>query len=189
MHLIRMLCYATILVSILGCLESDPQLTSWQQQQIQHAERQAAENTAAARALVAADANARQQLATLGRELQTERAEIGKQRDALEAERKHLASERLRDPIIAAAIQTLGLLTLAALPLVLAWLLLRSSPASEATTDLEELLLVALAEESSSLAPSDGPLTSLFPPASAALQNLQNVKPGQASQTTSGLTL
>ncbi len=98
MHVTRILSFVILLLTIPGCLNSDPQLTAWQEQQVEHIEQQAAQNTAAAKALVEADAQARQDLTALQHDLQTERAEVGRQRDALEVERKTLAAERQRTP-------------------------------------------------------------------------------------------
>ena len=56
------------------------------------------------RQLVEADAEARRELTVLQRELQAQQAQIVKGHDALEEERRQLASQRQRDPIIAAAI-------------------------------------------------------------------------------------
>ena len=156
MHVTRILSFVILLVTIPGCLKNDPQLTAWQEQQVEHAQQQAAENTAAARALVEADAQARQDLAALQHDLQTEHAEVGRQRDALEVERKTLAAERQRAPIIAAAIQRIGFLALAALPLLLCWLLLRAPHREPNSTELEELLILGFADEATPLSPTGG---------------------------------
>ncbi len=156
MHLSRILSFVILLLTIPGCLKNDPQLTAWQEQQVEHAQQQAAENTAAARALVEADAQARQDLTALQHDLQTERAKVGRQRDSLEIERKHLAAERQRAPIIAAAIQRVGFLAVAALPLLLCWLLLRAPYGDPSATELEELLILGFADETSPLSPTGG---------------------------------
>ncbi|MEQ9066228.1 MAG: hypothetical protein RLO18_05865, partial [Gimesia chilikensis] len=77
------------------------------------------------RELVEADANARQEMVTLQREMQTERNEIGHQRDQLEAERREIADRRNRDPIIAAAITRVAFVVVSLLPLLICWLLLQ----------------------------------------------------------------
>jgi hypothetical protein len=83
----------------------------------------------ASRQLVEADAQARQQLiqaqAELQSELQAERASLGRQYEALEQERRQLAGQRHREPLVAAAITTVGLLLVCALPLVVAIYALR----------------------------------------------------------------
>jgi ABC-type transport system involved in cytochrome bd biosynthesis fused ATPase/permease subunit len=156
MHFSRIVSFLILFVTIPGCLKNDPQLTTWQEQQVEHIEQQAAQNTAAAKALVEADAQARQDLTALQHDLQIERAEVGRQRDALEVERKTLAAERQRAPIIAAAIQRVGFLALAVLPLLLCWLLLRAPHGDPSATELEELLILGFADEASPLAPSGG---------------------------------
>lgn len=71
-----------------------------------------------ARALVEADANTRSEIIGLQRDIQSERSEIDHQRDRLEAERKVLADERHRAPVISAAITSIGLLLACLLPLL-----------------------------------------------------------------------
>ena len=87
--------------------------------------RQLAEAT---KQLVAKDAEARQQLLAahekLHAQLQQQRASIDAGRDALEQERRQLAAERQREPILAASIETLGLILACLLPLTLCGLLL-----------------------------------------------------------------
>ena len=136
---------------IAGCENDEEQLRAWQQQQVEHLGRQSEQNAAAAKALVEADANARRELVLLERDLQAERAEIGRQRDALEGERKVLALERQRAPMIAAALQGLGTTALAALPLVLCWLLLRNANGGAGSEDLENLLILNLTSKQSPL--------------------------------------
>jgi hypothetical protein len=128
-------------------------------------ERQAAQNrqmselqsevARGARTLVEADAKARAELVALERDAQAERAEIGRQRDSLEEERRDLATRRWLDPIIAASITNIGLLAACLLPLVLCWYLLhrRVEPADDQA--IAEVLLDDLV--------ADRPL--LLPPA------------------------
>jgi len=77
------------------------------------------------RELIEADAKSRQEMVTLHREVQAERAEFGKQRDSLEVDRRKLASQRQWDSLTAASITTGGLLICCVLPLVLCWYLLQ----------------------------------------------------------------
>ena len=179
MQLLRILGLAALFLTISGCLETDPQLTAWQRQRVQHAEQQAAQSTAAAKALVEADARARQELAALERDLQTERAEVGRQRDVLEVERKDLATERQRAPIIAAAIQRVGLLVLAAMPLLICWLLLRGPHLEREATELEEILVMELAAEASPLLPANDLLSPPSQPAPKALKDRSAVEPDE----------
>lgn len=96
-----------------------------------------------ARRLVEADAQARQEMVAIQRELQAERAEVDEQRDLLEDERRDLAAQRQRDPVVAAAIANCGLLLVSVLPLILCWCLLhqRQEPADD-----QEVLAVLLEE-------------------------------------------
>ena len=78
--------------------------------------------------LVSQDAAARQQLLAaqekLNSQFQQQRGAIDAGRDALEQERRQLAAERQREPILAASIESLGLILACLLPLVLCGLLL-----------------------------------------------------------------
>jgi hypothetical protein len=68
--------------------------------------------------LIAADAQARQEFSELSQGLQAERASIDRQHESLEEERRKIAGQRHRDPIIAAAISSCGLIIACGLPLV-----------------------------------------------------------------------
>lgn len=119
-----------LLILLAGC-EDDP-----------HSERrQAAENAAAARHLVEADAAIRKDYAIVERNLSAERQEIGRQRDQLEAERKDLALERQRAPLIAEGLRSTALLLLCGLPLLLCGTLLRSPQDETGSAELEDLLI------------------------------------------------
>ena len=86
---------------------------------------QMAENTrqvaSAAKAVVEADAQSRKDFAAMQRDVQTQQAEVGRQRDQLESDRRDAAQHRQRDPVIAAAITDVGLVLACLLPLVLCW--------------------------------------------------------------------
>ena len=93
-----------------------------------------AETTKAASELVQRDAESRNQWLSLHEDLQTERSEIGRQRDLLEDDRRDWAARQRSDPIIAAAINAAGLLAACSLPLILMALLLwprKPEPASD----------------------------------------------------------
>jgi hypothetical protein len=83
--------------------------------------REVAEGT---KRLVEADGNAREAFVSLQRDLQTEQAEVGQQRDQLEEERRAIAGERLRESILAPIIANAGPLVVCGLALVLCWFLL-----------------------------------------------------------------
>ena len=88
-----------------------------QSRQVTELQREVAEGS---RRLVEADAQARQEMVTLQREVQAERTEVGRQRDLLEGDRRDLAAKRRLDPIIAAAITNIGLLLACLLPRAIA---------------------------------------------------------------------
>ena len=77
--------------------------------------REVAEGT---KLLVEADANSREDFVALQRDIQTEQAEVGQQRDQLESERREIAGERLRESMLAPIIANLGPLLVCALVLV-----------------------------------------------------------------------
>ena len=148
-----------------GCSSGDERLARFAEAA---AERQAEQNRRMAelqqevaegsRELVEADAKARSDFAVLHKDLQSERSEVGRQRDALEEERRDIASERVTDPLIAAAVMEAGLLVACVLPLVLCWHLLRRSEQNDpADALIAEVLLADLV--------ADRPLLLAPPPA------------------------
>lgn len=88
-----------------------------------------------AQQLVQSDAEARAELIAaherLNADLNQERATVSAGRDQLEQERKQIAEQRHRDPIIAASIQTVGLLAAALLPLLICVYIIRQLGRSE----------------------------------------------------------
>ena len=127
----------TLVVLICGCGTSEPD-GRYEQLVDKTLEQQAAQNQAmakqsqevaeATRQLVEGDAKARQEMAATHRDLQTglqsERKNIDRQHDALEQERRQIASQRHRDPIVAQAIIQVGGYLAAVVPLALAFVLL-----------------------------------------------------------------
>ena len=75
--------------------------------------------------LVEADAKSRTENIDLHRQIETERSGVHQQRDALEQERRQIAGERIRDPIIAESIRAVAGLIAAILPLLVCLFLLR----------------------------------------------------------------
>jgi len=75
--------------------------------------------------LVEADAQARRENIQLQHEVQSERLAINQQQDHLEHDRRQIAEQRGRDPIIAESIQSAVALIVAALPLIVCLFLLR----------------------------------------------------------------
>jgi len=83
-----------------GCQDDQARHRQWVQESIQRQEKQNQQTAETARRLVEADAQPRGELVALQQQLQAERTEVGRQRDALEQDRKAIAAQRHRDPII-----------------------------------------------------------------------------------------
>jgi hypothetical protein len=111
------------------------------------------EVAAGSRQLVEADAKARGEFVALHRDVQAERTEIGQQRDALESDRRQIAEQRHRDPIIANAITGFGLLLACLLPLVLCWYLLHRPVEAADSQVVAEVLLEDLVADRPLLLP------------------------------------
>ena len=99
--------------------------------------------------LVEADSKARTELAALQRNLQQDQADVGRQRDQLEGDRRDIAAQRHRDPLIAAAITNIGLILACLLPLVLCVVILRSlrNPVTDEEALTEFLVQEIVAEQ------------------------------------------
>lgn len=113
------------------------------------------ELTAGSRALVEADASARGEIIGLQRDIQSERAEIDHQRDKLEVERKQLADERRRAPVISASITSIGLILACLLPLLVCITLLSSRGDSVDDQSVWQVLLDEAASNTNLLTHSD----------------------------------
>jgi hypothetical protein len=105
-----------------------------------------------AQTLVEKDAEARRELVSAQRELQKElvqqQATVSAERDRLEEERRQLAQQRGRDPIVAAAIQYSAGLLACLLPLLICgYLLYRMTRDNDDQTALGELLVLELTSE------------------------------------------
>lgn len=101
----------------------------------------------AAQQLVQSDAKARADMIAaqerLTSQLDQQRAAVDTGRDQLEQERKQIAAERHRDPIVAASIQTIGLIVAALLPLVVCIFVIRQMCRAEPDDGAVAELLVA----------------------------------------------
>lgn len=122
---------ALLTLATTGCEEEDKRseriaerYAERQAQQSQQMAELQKEVAAGARELVQADAQAREEMTALQRDIQAERTEIGRQRDQLESDRRTIASQRRSDPIIASTITSVGLILASLLPLVLCFFLL-----------------------------------------------------------------
>lgn len=100
----------------------------------------------ATKELVAHDAKARQELVAahdrLTAQLDRQRAAIDAGRDQLEKERRTIANQRYRDPLVAAAIQNVGLTIACMLPLVICVFVLRQMGRTEPDDQAVAELLV-----------------------------------------------
>lgn len=119
-----------------------------QNQEIVRLNREVAEGT---KRLVGADSQSRKELIALQRDLQAQQAEIGSQRDSLEAERKALTQERWHESVLAAVVVGFGELLVGALPLILCWYLLHGLQHEPSDDALTELLVEKIASEQPSL--------------------------------------
>ena len=142
-----------------GCADSrDEEFRQLAQQTIRQQEKQnerlakqSQQIAEASKHLVANDSRARKEMiaahATLQKELQTERANINQQLSGLESERREIARQRGRDPIIAQTISGIGLTLACLLPLFLAgyviYSLNRSSDDSDALSEMLVMEIVA----------------------------------------------
>ena len=108
------------------------------------------------RELIERDEQGRQELNALQRDSQTaihqERSSLDHQHEKLDDERKEIATQRNRDPIVAAAITGLGVVLACLAPIVLAMYLLRAVHRQEPTdAELAELLVQEIASDRSVL--------------------------------------
>jgi hypothetical protein len=94
-----------------------------------------------------------QQWLGMQQDLQTERTEVGRQRDLLESDRREFDARERSDPIVAASISSAALLLCCCLPLVLVACLLwprRSQPTDQDVHDVWiDDVVVPLVEETS----------------------------------------
>jgi len=112
----------------------------------------------ASRRLIEGDAQARRDLLAaqkqLTSELHSERASIDRQRDEMEQERRNIAAQRHRDPIIAQTINAFGLLLACLAPLALAAYVIRAvNQDGDDNAALSELLVMEITAERPLLLP------------------------------------
>ena len=92
--------------------------------------------------------------AALQKNLQTERTSVDRQREEMETERRQLAQQRARDPIVAQAIRAVGLTLACLLPLLLAGYVIYSLNRNGDDNDaLSELLVMEITAEKPKLLP------------------------------------
>ncbi len=143
-------------------VEQQARQTEQMAQQSQVFVQQSQRLTEAAQELVTRDAEARQELVQAQHQLHSgvaaERANVDRQREAMETERRELATQRGRDPIIAEAVQGVGVMLACLLPLVICLYVLRHL-GTESTGDmaLGELLVSEFTAERPLFLPSPSP--------------------------------
>jgi hypothetical protein len=137
---------------IAGCTSNDDRLVEMSrehaarqaesQRQMIDLQKQVAEGS---RQLVERDAAARENLTALQHDLRSDQAEIGHQRDRLENDRREIATQRYRDPIVAAVLMDIGIVVACLLPLALGVYVLRSAcRAGESDSAVAEFLVQEL---------------------------------------------
>ncbi len=112
----------------------------------------------ASQRLVEGDAEARRDLLAaqkqLTSELHSERAGIDRQRETMEQERRNIAAQRHRDPVIAQAINAFGLTLACLLPLLLAAYVIRAvNQDGDDSAELGNLLVMEITAEQPLLLP------------------------------------
>jgi len=145
---------AVSIASLCGCgddarlarmAESAANRQAEQNKEMAQLNREVAEGT---KLLVEADANSREDFVALQRDLQSEQAEVGQQRDRLESERRAIAGERLRESILAPILANLGPLLVCALVLVFCALLVSGLNSDEGEGDaVAEILIEEITAE------------------------------------------
>lgn len=148
------------LIAATGCTTRDDSLaqlaaqsTSQQSRQSEQVAHASAHLTAGAQHLAESSGRSQESLIALQRELQAEQATISQQRDALALERKELAREQRTAPVVAMALQQLGLWLACLLPLILAWYVLRGCAVTAPDQALAEVLIEDLVSSESSVLP------------------------------------
>lgn len=146
------ICYAVfcslLILLCVGCDDEEEKLRAWQQEQVAQLQRQSQENSAAARALVEADAASRRQFVALEQSIQAERQELAGQYTALDADRKDVAAARRRVPLLATAFRGLAALLLGIAALWICGRLLGGMARDDEVGQLEETLILSLTGES-----------------------------------------
>ena len=153
---LRLIWIALLLLALIGigCSSGDKRLvelsresTNRQAEQNRLVENNNHEVLEATNRLVEADAKSRTENNDLHRQIEAERSGVNEQRDALEQERRQIASERTRDPIIADSIQAAAGLIAAILPLLICLFLLRGLFQRPVDETLAEVLIEDLVSQ------------------------------------------
>ena len=154
--------WIALIVLWIGCDETDPRVAqvamestrrqAEQNKQMAELQQHVAEGT---KQLVEADSQARQKLVELQHELRTDQAEVGRQRDRLETERREIAKDRYWDSILGTSIYAGAGILACLLPLlVCCWLLWCTRDKQGTDEALAELLVEELTTDRPILLPA-----------------------------------
>ncbi len=157
---------------VIGCRSDDARIAEMAQRQADREADQVRQMTQlqqqvaeGSRHLVEADAETRKELTELQRDLRSDQATVGQQRDSLEVERRQIAAERRWDSMVGPAITGAAILIACVLPLVVCAMLLRALHRFEPSNAvLSEILVEELVSERPRFLPPspsgiDGPHT------------------------------
>ena len=111
---------AVFLVVVTSCDDEDDRLVQFAEESVRQQAGQNREMSQLNREV----AQAHQGLINLQQNLEEQQVQVNHQREQLESERREIAKQRHRDPIIAAAINSVGLVLACLIPLALAGYLL-----------------------------------------------------------------
>ncbi|MCA9095631.1 MAG: hypothetical protein KDA68_19260 [Planctomycetaceae bacterium] len=162
--MIRKLFVPCLLLATSSCADPDQRLLelsrrSLHTQASQNAQ-QAEQSQAVAEAtreLLSSQKSATDQQHALQQQLHSERQQLNARRETLDDERRKLDVARIREPLIAEALLTITSWSLAAIPLILCWLLLRRREEVPVEPLMTELLLEELTVEQSRRLPQQQP--------------------------------
>ncbi len=154
--MIRNLMVPCLLLAASGCADSDGRLLELSRHsldtQASQNSQQAAQSQAVAdatRELLSSQQAASERQHALQQQLHSERQQLDDRRDELDHERRELDAARIREPLIAEALLTIASWSLAAIPLILCWLLLCRRDETAVEPLVTELLLEELTAEPS----------------------------------------
>lgn len=152
--MIRSLFVLCVLLVSPGCADSDERLLELSRHsldtQASQNSQQAAQSQAVAdatRELLSSQQAASERQHALQQQLYSERQQLDDRRDELDQERRELDAARIREPLIAEALLTIASWSLAAIPLILCWILLRRMDEAPVEPLITELLLEELTAE------------------------------------------
>jgi hypothetical protein len=135
-------CLTALCLHLAGCDSEDERLAQYAQNSVQQ---QAQQNAALAKA---------------DEDLHAERTSLNEQQASLEEDRREIADQRVRDPLIANALETIGLILACLTPLLICVYALKQAGGASPEQELGSLLVEELTADESDL----------FPPAAPKLQ-------------------